>query len=166
MRDHYPTKDGTCAPYQWTAREVRGTSWQFFDINFRLDKIWVKSPSLITASFLSTSPRTVLSIHNVAVVVKSCLTPCKHMDCSPPGSSVHGILQVRVLEWVAIPFSRGPSPPKDWTQVSCHQERLQWSSPTVSDRLLSWEKGELKPSEGSGISPGHQLYPGAPQRPL
>ena len=46
------------------------------------------------------------------------------------------------------------------------QERLQWSSPTVSDRLLSWEKGELKPSEGSGISPGHQLYPEAPQRPL
>ena len=40
------------------------------------------------------------------------------MDCSPPGSSVHGILQARILEWVAISFSRGSSGPRDWTQVS------------------------------------------------
>ena len=40
------------------------------------------------------------------------------MDCSLPGSSVHGILQVRILEWVAISFSRGSSQPRDWTQVS------------------------------------------------
>ena len=40
------------------------------------------------------------------------------MDCSPPGSSVHGILQARILEWVAIPFSRRSSPPRDQTQVS------------------------------------------------
>ena len=41
------------------------------------------------------------------------------MDCSPPGSSVHGILQARILEWVAISFSRGSSRPRDRTQVSC-----------------------------------------------
>ena len=40
------------------------------------------------------------------------------MDYSPPGSSVHGILQVRIIEWVAIPFSRGSSQPRDRTQVS------------------------------------------------
>ena len=40
------------------------------------------------------------------------------MDFSPPGSSVHGILQARKLEWVAISFSRGPSQPRDQTQVS------------------------------------------------
>jgi len=40
------------------------------------------------------------------------------MGCSLPGSSVHGILQVRILEWVAIPFSRGSSQPRDQTQVS------------------------------------------------
>ena len=40
------------------------------------------------------------------------------MDCSPPGSSVHGISQARILEWVAIPFSRGPSWPRDRTWVS------------------------------------------------
>ena len=39
------------------------------------------------------------------------------MDCSPPGSSVHGISQTRTLEWVAISFSRGSSQPRDWTQV-------------------------------------------------
>ena len=41
------------------------------------------------------------------------------MDCSPPGSSVHGILQARVLEWVAIPFSMGSSQARDQTRVSC-----------------------------------------------
>ena len=41
------------------------------------------------------------------------------MDCSPPGSSVHGISQARILEWVAISFSRGSSGIRDWTCVSC-----------------------------------------------
>ena len=41
------------------------------------------------------------------------------MDCSLPGASVHGTLQTRILEWVAIPFSRGSSQPKDQTHVSC-----------------------------------------------
>ena len=44
---------------------------------------------------------------------------CDPTDCSPPGSSVHGISQVRILEWVAISFSRGSSRPRDWTWVSC-----------------------------------------------
>ena len=43
---------------------------------------------------------------------------CDPVDCSPPGSSVHGILQARILEWVAISFSRGSSPPRDRAQVS------------------------------------------------
>ena len=42
-------------------------------------------------------------------VVQSCLTLCDPMDCSLSGSSVHGILQARILEWVAVPFSRGSS---------------------------------------------------------
>ena len=41
------------------------------------------------------------------------------MDCSPPGSSVHGTLQARIMEWVAISFSRGPSPSRDRTPVFC-----------------------------------------------
>ena len=46
-----------------------------------------------------------------------CLTFCDPLDCSPPGSSVHGILQARILEWVAISFSRGSSRPRDLTWV-------------------------------------------------
>ena len=53
-----------------------------------------------------------------AKLLQSCPILCDPMDCSPPGSSVHGIPQTRVLEWVAIPFSRGPSRPRDGPQVS------------------------------------------------
>ena len=53
------------------------------------------------------------------LVVHSCPTLCDLMDCSPPGSSVHGIFQARMLEWVAIFFSRGSSQPRDETHVSC-----------------------------------------------
>ena len=52
-------------------------------------------------------------------VTQSCPTPCDPMDCSPPGSSAHGVLQARILEWVAIPISRASSWPRDRTYVSC-----------------------------------------------
>ena len=52
-------------------------------------------------------------------VAQSCPTLCDPVDCSPPGSSVRGILQARILEWVAISFSRGSSRLRDRTQVSC-----------------------------------------------
>ena len=55
----------------------------------------------------------------VCLFVQSCPTLCDPMDCSLPGSSVGGILQARTLEWVAIPFSRESSWPRDCTQVSC-----------------------------------------------
>ena len=52
------------------------------------------------------------------LVAQSCLTLCNPMDCSPPGSSVHGILQARILEWVAMPSSMGSSQPRDGTSIS------------------------------------------------
>ena len=52
-------------------------------------------------------------------VAQSCLTLCDPMDCSPPGSSVHGVFPTRILEWIAIPFSRGSSWPRDRSPVSC-----------------------------------------------
>ena len=52
------------------------------------------------------------------LVIQSCLTFHDPMDCSPPGSSVHGILQARILEWVAIPFSRESPWPRDGTCIS------------------------------------------------
>ena len=53
------------------------------------------------------------------LVAQSCVTLCDPMDCSLPGFSVHGILQVRILEWVAISFSRGSFWPRDQTQGFC-----------------------------------------------
>ena len=53
----------------------------------------------------------------LVLVTHSCLTLCDPVDCSPPGSSVHGILQARILEW-AIFFSRGSSRCRDWAWVS------------------------------------------------
>ena len=60
-------------------------------------------------------------------VAQSCLTLCHRMDCSPSGSSVHRIFQTRILEWVAISFSKGSSRPRDQTcitYVSCVTSRL------------------------------------------
>ena len=67
-----------------------------------------------------TSPSSLL-FFRVCVCAKSlqsCLNLCNPMDCSPPGSSVHRILQARILEWVAMPSSGGSSQPRDRTQVS------------------------------------------------
>ena len=57
--------------------------------------------------------------YNESEVAQLCLTLCNPVDCSPPGFSVHGVFQARILEWVAISFSRASSPPRDRTQVSC-----------------------------------------------
>ena len=54
----------------------------------------------------------------LCLVTQLCPTLCDSTDCSPPGSSVHGISQARILEWVAIPFSRGSLRPMDGTQIS------------------------------------------------
>ena len=92
----------------------------------------------------------------VCSVAKSCLTLRHPMDCSPLRSLVHGILQARVLEGVAISSSRGSSRPRDWTHVSCIGRqilyyRATWEAkvssgaahkiflaPGVRERMLSW----------------------------
>ena len=57
-------------------------------------------------------------------VAQSCPTLCDPMGCSQPGSSVHGILQARIMEWIATPFSRGSSRPRDRTRVSSIADRF------------------------------------------
>ena len=52
-------------------------------------------------------------------LLQSCLTPCDPIDGSPPGSSVHGSLQTRILEQIAISYSRQSSPPRNQTRISC-----------------------------------------------
>ena len=78
------------------------------------------------AEFFCCQPEIITTLVNLlwkwkvkVLVAQSNLTLSDPMDCSPPGSSVHGILQARILEWVAIPFSRGSSWLRDWTWVSC-----------------------------------------------
>ena len=63
------------------------------------------------------------------LVAQLCPTLCDPMDCNPPGSSVHEIFQARILEWVAISFSRGSSQPRDRTRVSCIAGRFFTTEP-------------------------------------
>ena len=67
--------------------------------------------------------------------LQSCLTLCHHMDHSPPRSSVHGIVQARILEWVAISSSRGSSWPRDQTCVSW----VSWIGKRVLYHCATWE---------------------------
>ena len=69
-----------------------------------------------TDSFLKKTPHSGYDVH--AKWLQLSPTLCDPMDCSPPGSSIHGILQARILEWVAMPFSRGLSKPRDRTCIS------------------------------------------------
>ena len=64
------------------------------------------------------------SLSGPQLVVQSCLTLCDPMDCSPPGSSVRGVLHPRILEWAAVLFPRGFSRPRDRTWVSCPAGRF------------------------------------------
>ena len=70
----------------------------------------------------------------MCLVAQLCLTLCDLMDYSPPRSSVHGILQARILEWVAIPFSRGSSQPRD----PALQADSLLSDPQGTPRILEW----------------------------
>ena len=75
------------------------------------------------------------------LVIQSSPTVRDPVECSPPGSSVHGILQTRILEWVAIPFSRGSSQDRDRTQVSHIPDRFFtiWAT----RKACSWRKLDI-----------------------
>ena len=64
-----------------------------------------------------------------------CPTLCNSVDCSPPDSSVHGSLQTRILEWVAMPSSRGSSQPRDQTHVSY----VSWVGSRFFATRATWE---------------------------
>ena len=64
---------------------------------------------------------------------------CNPMDCSPPGSSVHGILQARILEWVAVPSSRGSSPPRDRPPVFCVAGGFFITEPPGKPRIITYQ---------------------------
>ena len=91
------------------------------------------------------------------LVAHSCLTLCDSTDCSPPGSSVCKILQARTLEWVAIPFFRGSSRPRDRAQVSCTAGGFFTTEPPGKPCFYSvlflWPQGMWDLSSQPGIEP-------------
>ena len=88
---------------------------------------------------------------SVCLVAKSCPTLCNSPDCSQPGSSVYGISQARILEWVALPLFGGSSPPRDRIQV------VAWFFPTWATReapfLHSWLPDPFSFFDRTGKSP-------------
>jgi len=98
--------------------------------------------------------------HLCAELLQSCPTLCNSMDCNLPGSSVRGILQARILEWVARPSSRGSSQPRDcfdlvFHYVSCiaggfFTTRATWEAPTPiykeEDKGIAWVEPRRAPN--------------------
>ena len=108
---------------------TRSRKW--FYLNLKFFQKWIcfagfqePPPKIMTPQvhyYIATFGRCVCVCVCVCVcsVARSCLTLCNPLDCSPLGSSVHGISPARILEWVAISYSRGSSWPRDQTCVSC-----------------------------------------------
>ena len=89
---------------------------------------WVYNSSHETGCFIILVQMSVSNVFKSVLVIQSCLTLCDPVDCSLLGSSLHGILLEGILEWVAIPFSRGSSQPRDRTQISPRSPALQSDS--------------------------------------
>jgi len=94
--------------------------------------------SIWKSSLISTSP--VLTIHVCVCVLNHSVVsdPATLIGCRPLGSSIHGVVQTRTLEWVATSFSRGPSPSRHWTSISCVSCIGRWI-------LYHWANWEAPP---------------------
>ena len=94
--------------------------WNIFtgsDFDYVAGKIrWMTKKS---QTLVFQPPFNYLCIKVMCACMLNCVQLFNPMDCIPSGSSVHGILQTRILEWVAMPFSRGSSQPRSWTCISC-----------------------------------------------
>ena len=77
---------------------------------------------------------------SISCALQSCLTLCNPMDYSPPGSSVHGILQARILEWVATSYSRGSSRPTAQTCIFCIGRQILHSLSDQGRGGAEWEE--------------------------
>ena len=111
----------------------------------------------------------VISVCVCVLVAQLCPTLCNPMDCSLPGSSIHGISQARILQWVAISFSRGSSQPRDQTRVSCIVGRFftVWATCGHERNCTTWlgstsKDAAVKPTRRShmSINKGHLKRPG------
>ena len=106
----------------WLARPYV-TTWWHTHIHCQRKRVrkqtYAPKPFRVSTDLLASKFALLIMYVCVCLVPQSCLTLQCHGLCSLPGSTVHGILQARILEWVAIPFSRGYSWLRDRTWVSC-----------------------------------------------
>ena len=102
-------------------------------------KLWIEESAYFTLMLVRSSGPQKVSESEVKSL--TCVRLCNPIDCSLPGSSIHGLFQAIVLEWIAISFSRGSSQPRARTRVSC-----------IVDRLFTiWATGEV-PGERFGTT--------------
>ena len=97
-------------------------SHSFHRPSWNLKRVY-RDTHLLVSITMESGEEILLDIDASCLIVLNCAQPCPtlcdSMDYSPPGSSVHGMSQARILEWVAASFSRGSSPPRGWTCASC-----------------------------------------------
>ena len=127
-------------------RKSRGTRDQIPNIRWTTEKS--KSiPENIYLGLIDYSK----AFDSVVVVAQSCPTLCNPMDCSPPGSSIYGIFQARVLEWAAISFSRASSRSRDRTWVSHIVDRCftVWATREVLWQCRSQQTMENSSRDGN-----------------
>ena len=105
---------------------IIGTIFIITDSSLAIPCLATNAPTALKHSVYYSSNFADACMH--AKSLQSCPTLCNSMDCSPPGSSVHGILHARKLEWVSMPSSRGSSQPRDRICLFC---------------LLHWQAGSL-----------------------
>ena len=108
---------GTLVSFQSFYLKLDSLTCLFFPLSSDLDVQWGEKKTLKGIIGIIWSLLQVFKMV-LCLVAQLCLALHDPMDCSPPDSSVHGILQTRILEWVAISSSRGSSQPRDQTQVS------------------------------------------------
>ena len=96
-------------------------------LNYRtklaLNPYFLHASSTISSRLSTPAPQDTQVVLKWSEVSQSCPALCGPMDCSLPGSAIHGIFQARILEWAAISFSRGSSQPRDRTRVFCIADR-------------------------------------------
>ena len=139
--DHVLSDLSTMTRPYWVA--LHGMAHRFIE--------YVTQPPLIKVSMIACCKHK--EFLTWKLVAQSCLILCDPMDCSPPGSPDHGILQARILEWVAIPSSRGSSWPSDWPLVSCIAD----GSVTIWATREAWRISERTPKNGQIRSLGNHM---------
>ena len=153
---------GVCSDEEWLWCSCLGNLETYFVHqnwirHTRLDKLaWCH----VIGSFWSWSgsrssgPRTVPSTDQVWALFEKWVAQSSLTLCDPMGYTVYGILQARTLEWVAVPFSKGSSQPRDWTQVS-HCRRILFCQPPGKPKNTG--VGSLYPISRRSSWPSNQI---------